>query len=124
MRFGLQPSAKYYAVYLVEKNLFVFAIIIFMLYFGVLAVAQPVVLYVGVISAIILRAAFIYGGLLLLEIFHWMVFVFSAVLIYSGIRIWRGRQRGSKSSIIPWLLGSENPTYNRSLRWHEIHSQN
>jgi tellurite resistance protein TerC len=108
MQFGLEPSAKYYAVYVLEKtlsmdNLFVFAIIF--MYFGVPAVAQPVVLYVGVISAIILRAAFIYGGLLLLEIFHWMVFVFGAVLIYSGIRIWRGaaeRVKVEHNPLVNW----------------------
>lgn len=89
--FGIEASAIYYAAYALEytlsmDNLFVFAVIF--LYFSVPNVAQPVVLYAGILGAIIMRASFIFAGLWLLETFHWMVIVFGAVLAYSGYRIW------------------------------------
>jgi len=82
----------YYAAYVVEysmsmDNLFVFAVIFS--YFAVPMIAQPVVLYIGIITAIILRASFIYGGLWLIEQYHWMIFVFGAVLIYCGYKLLR-----------------------------------
>jgi len=92
-KFGLEAALLYYTAYTVEytlsmDNLFVFAVIF--IYFSVPLKAQRFVLYAGIISAIIMRGGFIYGGLLLLEAFEWMVFVFGATLIYLGIKLWRG----------------------------------
>lgn len=91
---GPEGMGLYYAAFLVEKtlsmdNLFVFAIIFS--YFNVPLVAQPVVLYVGIISAVVMRALFIYGGLWLIKRFHWVVFIFGAILFYTGIKLLRGR---------------------------------
>ncbi|MCF8884972.1 MAG: TerC/Alx family metal homeostasis membrane protein [Aigarchaeota archaeon] len=88
----LHALALYYAAFVVEKclsmdNLFVFAVIFG--YFAVPLRTQPIVLYVGIITAIILRATFIAGGLWLIEQFHWTVYVFGAVLIYSGYKLLR-----------------------------------
>ena len=85
-----EAVALYYAAYAVEyslsmDNLFVFAVIFS--YFSVPIPAQPIVLYVGIITAIILRALFIYGGLWLIEQYHWTIFIFGAVLIYSGYKL-------------------------------------
>lgn len=107
-KFGLDATLTYYAVFVLEKtlsmdNIFVFAVIFN--YFAVPAVAQPLVLYMGVIGAIVMRAAFIYGGLLLLEAFHWMVYVFGILLVYSGFKMWRGgaeRVRIEHNPIIRW----------------------
>jgi tellurite resistance protein TerC len=91
---GYEAAGLYYAAYAVEKalsldNLFVFAIIFS--YFAVPLAAQPVVLYVGILSAVFLRAVFIFGGLWLIEEYYWMVFIFGAVLLITGIRLLRGR---------------------------------
>ncbi|MEM0079159.1 MAG: TerC/Alx family metal homeostasis membrane protein [Nitrososphaerota archaeon] len=87
---NFEAMALYYAAYVVEyslsmDNLFVFAVIFS--YFSVPILAQPIVLYVGIITAIILRASFIYGGLWLIEQYHWTIFIFGAVLIYSGYKL-------------------------------------
>ncbi|GBC74705.1 Inner membrane protein alx [archaeon HR06] len=92
-KFGLEAALLYYTAYTVEytlsmDNLFVFAVIF--IYFSVPLKAQRFVLYAGIVSAIIMRGSFIYGGLLLLEVFEWMVFVFGATLIYLGIKLWKG----------------------------------
>ncbi|MEM3398272.1 MAG: TerC/Alx family metal homeostasis membrane protein [Nitrososphaerota archaeon] len=86
----LHAMALYYAAFVVEKclsmdNLFVFAVIFG--YFAVPLRTQPIVLYVGIITAIVLRATFIAGGLWLIEQFHWTIYVFGAVLIYSGYKL-------------------------------------
>lgn len=88
----LHALGLYYAAFIVEKslsmdNLFVFALIF--RYFDVLPRVQPIVLYVGIITAIVLRAGFIAGGLWLIEQFHWTVYIFGAVLIYAGYKLLR-----------------------------------
>ncbi len=82
----------YFTAYVVEyslsfDNLFVFAVIF--AYFAVPLAYQNKVLYLGIISAVILRGAFIAAGLTLIANFEWMIFVFGAVLIYSGIKLAR-----------------------------------
>ncbi len=84
----------YFTIFVLEKslsvdNLFVFAAIFS--YFATPHSARPIVLYVGVISAIVFRALFISAGITALEALPWMVFVFAAVLIYSGMKIWKNR---------------------------------
>jgi tellurite resistance protein TerC len=80
-----------FTIFVLEKslsvdNLFVFAAIFS--YFATPSSARPIVLYVGIISAIVFRALFIFAGIAALEALPWMVFVFAAVLVYSGIKIW------------------------------------
>jgi len=84
----------YFTIFVLEKslsvdNLFVFAAIFS--YFATPHSARPMVLYVGVISAILFRALFISAGIAVLEALPWMVFVFAAVLVYSGMKIWKNR---------------------------------
>ncbi|GBC74239.1 Inner membrane protein alx [archaeon HR05] len=81
----------YFTIFVLEKslsvdNLFVFAAIFS--YFATPVTARPVVLYVGVISAIVMRALFIYAGIAALEALPWLVFIFATILIYSGVKIW------------------------------------
>jgi tellurite resistance protein TerC len=64
---------------------FVFALLIG--YFAVPAKDQHRVLLWGVVAALVLRAGFIAGGLALLDAFHWMIYVFGALLVGTGIRM-------------------------------------
>jgi tellurite resistance protein TerC len=87
---GAQTALEYYTGYLIElslsvDNLFVF-ILIFQ-YFGVPAIAQPKVLKWGIIGAIVMRAIMILIGALLLERFHWIIYVFGGILVFTGIRM-------------------------------------
>jgi tellurite resistance protein TerC len=88
---GGQAALEYYTGYLVElslsiDNLFVF-ILIFS-YFQVPPEAQPKVLKWGILGAIILRFVMIAVGGLLLEKFEWITWVFGAILVFTGIRMW------------------------------------
>lgn len=89
-RFGVEASALYFASYIVEyslsmDNLFVFLVIF--QYFGVPFKSQHKTLYIGIITAIILRGLFIFGGIALIEMYHWVVYIFAIILIISGIKL-------------------------------------
>lgn len=92
---GGEATLHYGAAYAVEKmlsvdNLFVFAVIF--RYFGVDYAYQHKVLFWGIIGAILTRAFFIVAGIALLEAFSWMIYVFGAVLLYSGYKLGRSRE--------------------------------
>ncbi len=87
---GGAAAEQYLSGYLIERslsldNLFVFALLF--TYFAVPALAQRKVLFYGILGAIILRAIFIFAGAALLDAFHWTIYVFGAVLLFTGIRM-------------------------------------
>jgi tellurite resistance protein TerC len=89
-REGATHALEYYTGYLIElslsvDNLFVF-ILIFQ-YFSVPAIAQPKVLKWGIIGAIVLRGIMIAVGAILLARFHWIIYVFGGILVFTGIRM-------------------------------------
>ena len=86
----LHVAANFLTGYLVEKslsvdNLFVFAVIF--TYFAVPATYHHRVLFYGILGALVFRAIFIFGGLWLIQQFHWMIYVFGAFLIFTGIKL-------------------------------------
>jgi tellurite resistance protein TerC len=85
-------AEEYLAGFLIEKslsidNLFVFALIF--AYFAVPAESQRRVLFWGIAGAIVLRGIFIAAGAVLLDTFHYTIYVFGAILIVTGIRMAR-----------------------------------
>ncbi len=91
--YGAEEFVKYIVAYATEKllsvdNLFVFLAVF--TYFSVPDEARHVVLFLGIVTAIVFRFAFIYAGVSLLERYHWVSHAFGAVLIYSGYRMARG----------------------------------
>jgi tellurite resistance protein TerC len=88
---GTQHALEYYTGYLIELSLSVDNLFVFLLifsYFGVRPEAQPKVLKWGILGAIIMRLIMIALGALLLQRFHWIIYVFGAVLVVTGIRMW------------------------------------
>jgi tellurite resistance protein TerC len=89
-REGAQAALEYYTGYLIELSLSVDNLFVFLLiftYFCVRAEAQPKVLKWGILGAIVMRLIMIALGALLLERFHWIVYVFGGLLIVTGIRM-------------------------------------
>ena len=77
--------------YLIEKSLAVDNIFVFLMiftYFAVPAPYQKRVLMIGIIGAIVLRTIMILVGGWLLQQFHWILYVFGAFLILTGIKMW------------------------------------
>lgn len=76
--------------YLIEKSLSVDNIFVFILifsFFGVPGKYQHRVLFWGILGALVMRGALIAVGAALLEQFHWIIYIFGAFLIFTGIRM-------------------------------------
>lgn len=87
---GTQSGLEFFTGYIIEKSLSVDNIFVFLTifrYFQVPASYQHRVLFWGILGALVMRAIFIAGGISLLNRFHWMVYVFGALLIVSGIKM-------------------------------------
>jgi len=89
-RFGARPALEFLTGYLIEyalsvDNLFVFLVVFS--YFGVPAELQHRALFWGIVGALVLRAAFILAGAALLATFHWLIYLFGAFLIVTGIKL-------------------------------------
>jgi tellurite resistance protein TerC len=82
-------------------NVFVFAVLF--RYFKVETAHQHGVLFWGILGAMVLRLGMIFGGLSLLKHFDWVLYVFGAVLLWSGWRMWRSDRRGVEPGKNPAL---------------------
>jgi len=87
---GAEPALQFLTGYLVEKslsvdNLFVFLVIFS--YFGVDPKYQHRVLFWGVIGAIVLRTVMIVAGAALVARFDWLLYVFGAFLVFTGVKL-------------------------------------
>ncbi|MDZ4850249.1 MAG: TerC/Alx family metal homeostasis membrane protein [Pirellulaceae bacterium] len=92
---GAEAGLEFFAGYLVEKSLSIDNIFVFILifqFFNTPPIYQHKVLFWGIVGAIVLRMAFIVGGLALLERFHWIIYVFGAFLLMSGIGMMRNKE--------------------------------
>jgi TerC family integral membrane protein len=88
--FGATRGLEFLTGYLIEKalavdNIFVFAVIFS--YFAVPVAYQHRVLFWGILGALVLRAIFIVLGAALLQKFHWVIYIFGAFLILTGIKL-------------------------------------
>lgn len=89
-RSGAEPALQWLTGYVVEiclsvDNVFVF-ILIFS-YFKVPPVHQHRVLFWGIVGAAAMRAVFILAGVELLQRFHWIIYLFGAFLVFTGIKM-------------------------------------
>ena len=87
---GQEPALQFLTGYLIEKSLSVDNIFVFVLLFSALSVPaayQHRVLFCGVLGALLMRGTLIAMGAVLLEDFHFVLYVFGAFLIFTGIRI-------------------------------------
>jgi tellurite resistance protein TerC len=95
-REGSQSALEYYTGYLIELSLSVDNLFVFLMiftYFCVRADAQPKVLKWGILGAIVMRLVMIGLGALLLDRFHWIIWVFGGLLIVTGIRMFLHKEQ-------------------------------
>ena len=84
-------SMQFITGYLVEKSLSVDNIFVFLMLFSYFAVPpqyQKRALIIGIIGAIVLRTLLILVGAWLLATFHWLLYVFGAFLVVTGVKMW------------------------------------
>ena len=87
---GQEVAMQFLAGYVIEKSLSVDNIFVFVLiftYFHVPTKYQHKVLFWGILGALIMRAIFIGAGVALIEKFHWIIYVFGAFLVLTGIKM-------------------------------------
>ncbi|MHB1141628.1 MAG: TerC family protein [Sulfuricaulis sp.] len=98
--------------YLVEKALAVDNIFVFLMvftYFSVPAEFQKRVLMVGILGALVLRAVMIFAGAWLIARFDWVLYIFGAFLVFTGVKMW-------------WAAGQEpDLESNPALKWIRKH---
>ena len=105
---GPERGFEFLAGYLIEKSLSVDNIFVFVVIFSALripAVYQHRVLFWGILSALVFRAAMIFAGAAMLARFHWLIYVFGGFLILTGTKLFL--ERGKES----------HPEESWAMRW-------
>ncbi len=90
VRFGGDKALEFTTGYLIEKALSVdnvFIILVIFTTFGIPAAYQHRVLFWGILGALVMRGAFIAAGAVVLEAFHGVLYIFGAILLFTGIRL-------------------------------------
>jgi len=101
--------------YLIEKSLSVDNVFVFLMvftYFQVPSLYQHKVLFWGILGALVLRAIFIFAGVSLITTFHWTIYMFGALLIFTGINM--SLQKDKK------LQPEKNPVIRLFKRWFPV----
>ncbi len=89
---GSQQGLEFLTGYIIELSLSVDNLFVFILifsFFQVPAKYQHRVLFWGVLGALIMRLTMIFVGAALLNRFHWIIFIFGAFLVYTGIKMFK-----------------------------------
>ncbi len=87
---GSAKALEFFTGYVIEESLSVDNLFVFIMifsYFKVPRALQPKILKWGIIGALVMRGIFIMVGIGLIERFHWMVYVFGVILIYTGFKM-------------------------------------
>lgn len=89
-KLGPQKAMEFLTGYLIEyslsvDNLFVFVMIFS--YFNISRRHQPEILRWGILGAVVMRLIFIFAGISLVNAFHWIFYIFGALLVFTGIKM-------------------------------------
>ncbi|HUQ47055.1 MAG TPA: TerC family protein [Gemmatimonadaceae bacterium] len=87
---GPQSALEFVTGYLIEYSLSIdniFVIVLIFSYFRIPEKYQHRVLFWGIIGALLMRGSMIAAGAFLIERFHWIIYVFGAFLVFTGIRM-------------------------------------
>jgi tellurite resistance protein TerC len=94
---GAEVSLEFFSAYLTEYALSVdniFVILLILRYFKVKEIYYHKILFWGVMGAIVFRAIFIFLGAYLVGQFYWILYIFGAFLVYSGVKIFFQKAEG------------------------------
>lgn len=88
--YGHESALQFLTGYLIEKSLSVDNLFVFLLiftYFKVPAQYQHTVLFWGILGALVMRGMMIIAGVALIEQFHWIIYVFGVLLVFTGVKM-------------------------------------
>jgi tellurite resistance protein TerC len=105
--YGGDKALEFLTGYVIEESLSVDNMFVFVVLFGALRIPphlQHRVLFWGILSALVMRGAMIVGGTALVQRFHFVMYLFGAFLIVTGVRLLTSR-------------GESHPEQNRLLTW-------
>ncbi|HVF30235.1 MAG TPA: TerC family protein, partial [Pyrinomonadaceae bacterium] len=91
-QFGIDKAKLFFTGYLIELSLSVDNLFVFLLifsYFKVPKKYQHRVLFWGIMGALVMRMVMIFAGAELVERFHWIIYVFGAFLVYTGLKMFK-----------------------------------
>jgi tellurite resistance protein TerC len=111
-RYGHATAVEFVTGYVIELSLSVDNLFIFILIFRFFSVApehQHKVLFWGIVGALAMRAIFIVVGIGLMQRFHWITYIFGALLVYSGIKLFYQHEEG--------IEPQNNPVLRLFRRW-------
>ena len=90
-----EKVGEFFTGYLLEKSLAVDNVFVWLMIFGAFAVSpamQRKILLYGVIGAIVMRTVMIFAGAWLIQEFSWILYIFGAFLLYTGVKMWRNHE--------------------------------
>jgi len=99
LRFGGEAGITYLTAYLLEKSLSVDNLFLFALVFsqtGIPPALQHRALFWGVAGALVMRAVLIGAGVWLLALFHWVIYIFAALLVLAALRMLLAEEKERK----------------------------
>lgn len=104
-----EKALEFVTGYLIEKSLAVDNVFVWLMLFSFFAIPlelQKRVLILGVLGAIVLRTIMIFAGVWLIAQFHWLLYVFGAFLLVTGIKMWWFADQEpdlAKNPVIRWI---------------------
>jgi tellurite resistance protein TerC len=110
-QYGSEFGLQYLSGYVIEKSLAIDNVFVWGLLFAAFAVPkryQHRVLFLGVVGALAMRSVMIIGGSALIKEFAWILYIFGAFLVYTGIKMFIQRNEHfdlEKSKFYRWLRG-------------------
>lgn len=121
---GAQSGLEFYTGYVIEQSLAmdnIFVIATIFTYFAVPRAYQHRVLFWGIIGAIVMRAIMIGFGAALVTQFNWILYLFGAFLVFTGIKMFTATDEATdfdNNKVLVWLRGHFNIT--RELHGHDF----
>ncbi|KKQ70842.1 MAG: integral membrane protein terc, tellurite resistance protein TerC [Candidatus Peregrinibacteria bacterium GW2011_GWC2_39_14] len=92
---GHEPAAEFMGAYLTEKMLSVDNLFVIMLLFNFFKLEDKYhhkVLFWGILGAVVFRTIFISTGALIISQFHWVLYIFGAILLYTGVKLFSDKK--------------------------------
>jgi tellurite resistance protein TerC len=100
---GRGPGLEFFTGYLIEQSLSMDNVFVFLLifqYFRVDSRYQHRLLFWGVLGAFVMRGVMIGAGVILIQRFAWVLYLFGAFLLYAGLKLFRADQAGRRAEAV------------------------